>query len=82
MRQILEPIEVRLQEEGPRAFRWRRRVYPVEQILESWVYRGKWWTDRELAGERRVYYRLQSRRGTYELYHSDRSGWVLSRIGD
>lgn len=82
MRQVLEPVEVRLEGELPRAFRWRRKVYPVEQVLESWIYRGKWWTDDRLAGERRVYYRLQARRGTYELYRSDQRGWVLSRVFD
>ncbi len=78
----MEPIEVRVEADGLRAFRWRRRVYPVEQILESWVYRGRWWTDERLAGERRIYYRLLARRGSYELYRSDRQGWVLSRVLD
>ncbi len=78
----MEPIEVRVEADALRAFRWRRQVYPVEQILESWIYRGRWWTDERLAGERRVYYRLLARRGSYELYRSDRQGWVLSRVLD
>lgn len=78
----MEPVEVRTAQDIPTAFRWRRKVYPVEQVLESWVYRGKWWTDNLLAGERRVYYRLLARRGTYELFRSDQKGWMLSRIQD
>ncbi len=78
----MEPIQVRTQDRLPNAFRWRRRLYLIEQILESWVYRGKWWTDAELKGERRVYYRLLSRRGTYEVFRSSRHGWVLSRVQD
>lgn len=78
----MEPIEVRLEGEAPIAFRWRRRVFPVAQILESWVYRGKWWLDERLCGERRVYYRLETRRGTYEVFRSDQRGWILSRVHD
>jgi hypothetical protein len=30
----------------------------VESVMARWFYRGKWWLDSKLEGERRTYFRL------------------------
>ncbi|MEW6284030.1 MAG: DUF6504 family protein [Candidatus Eremiobacterota bacterium] len=77
MRQIMEPVEVR-----PGAFLWRGQVYPVRQVLETWSYRGRWWSDPSLAGERRTYYRLSAAGGVFELFRRHDGAWFLSRVLD
>jgi len=63
MKQVLEPIEVQPPHSpepryAPERLRWRGQVLAVEQVLESWSWRGRWWLDPHLAGEHRRYYRV------------------------
>lgn len=82
MRLVMEPVEVRVQNRQPAAFRWRRRIYPVDRVLETWSYRGRWWLEPDLQGERRTYFRLISGRGLYELFRRGDGVWFLSRLND
>lgn len=62
----------------PMAICWRSGVYQVEQILETWTYRSKWWTNKE---ETREYMLLITTNGVMEIYHGT-EGWMLSRVYD
>jgi len=78
---LLEPLEVEVCQGEPRFLRWRRQTWPVQQILDRWIWRGHWWRDPALEGETRRYYRVQSRGATLEIYSSG-NRWVLSRVWD
>lgn len=94
MKQILEPIEVRDEETSGWKFRWRQRVYLVTRVSERWFYRGKWWLDGQLQGERRNYFRVICRQvqnrdlgaeRVMELFSRCRPqgrDWVLSKVVD
>lgn len=90
MKQVLEPIEVQPLH-FPQKLRWRGQVMAVEQVLESWSWRGRWWLDPQLLGEYRRYYRVlcqPAQRRTQrilEIYRRRQDGaqhWILSRIAD
>lgn len=81
MRILLEPITVEAAEGEPVRLTWQRRTWPVQAILDRWVWRGRWWRDSSLEGETRTYFRVVSRGSTLELYRSG-DGWVLSRVWD
>ncbi len=81
MKLLLEPIEVQAAAGLPRQIRWRRKTWPVQEILDRWVWRGRWWRDPALEGETRQYFRVLSRGATLEIYASDKQ-WVLSRVWD
>lgn len=53
-------------------------MYQVEQVLETWTYRSKWWTNKE---ETREYMLLITTNGVMEIYHGT-EGWMLSRVYD
>ena len=90
MKQIQEPIQVQ-HRYAPWEVRWRGQTLTVEEIVESWSWRGRWWLDPQLQGERRRYYRVlchasgrQARR-VMEIFRRQRNGshhWILSRIVD
>lgn len=62
MKLIQEPIVFADETNNPLChfFQWRQRIYYVHQLLEDWFYRGKWWQDPRLEGERRHYFRVSS----------------------
>jgi hypothetical protein len=62
MKLIQEPIVFADETDNPLChfFQWRQRIYYVHQLLEDWFYRGKWWQDPRLEGERRHYFRVSS----------------------
>jgi len=64
MKLLMEPIEVQAAAQKPTGFRWRGRWYRVREISQEWSYRGRWWTDPDLRGERRRYYRVVASRET------------------
>lgn len=95
MKLFLEPIDVQVRDDLPAALEWRGCAYRVEEILQEWTWRGRWWTDALLRGESRHYYRVtcaatahaaRARRPTpspacFDIY--ERSGrWMLSRVLD
>lgn len=82
MRLLMEPVEVDVRQDVPVALRWRRRGYRVVEVAQRWTYRGRWWTDPALAGERRTYFRLRCEPAVhFEVF--ERAGqWILSRVLD
>lgn len=69
------------------AVRWRDRVWTVVTTLEVWAYRGAWWLTIGLAGERREYHVLATKRGEIEVFvrSSDDEalrGWWVARWWD
>lgn len=85
MKRILEPIKVT--DERPQRLLWRGKVFQMEPPLERWIWRGRWWIDPQLQGERRIYYRILCHplpRGTPRVFEIFRrkEGWILSRIVD
>ncbi|MHB2018306.1 MAG: hypothetical protein ACYCW6_15265 [Candidatus Xenobia bacterium] len=81
MKLFMEPVEVAVRGEGPSCVRWRRKSYPVLQVAERWCWRGRWWTDAELNGEQRRYYRLICQQAQLEVFERQGS-WTLSRLLD
>ena len=81
MKLLLEPIQVHSVQGEPRRLDWRGRTWPVEEILDHWIWRGRWWMDADLTGQTRHYFRLRSRGATLEIYASGED-WVLSRVWD
>ena len=57
MKNIQEPILVQWDSHSKK-MEWRQRCYSIEEVLERWYYRGKWWLDCSLQGESRIYYRV------------------------
>jgi len=78
MKILLEAIDVQCRNNKPLAVCWRSGVYQVEQVLETWTYRSKWWTNKE---ETREYMLLITTNGVMEIYHGT-DGWMLSRVYD
>jgi hypothetical protein len=68
-------VPVRIQ---GRLLQWRGRNYRIQQVLERWQWRGRWWNDPSFQGDCRTYYRVQTHRGTFELFQRD-GDWTLSR---
>ncbi len=73
----LEPIDVEPAAGRPRHIRWRRHRYAVEEVVDFWVWQGRWWS----AEERRDYLQLSTDGGTLEIFRRD-GRWMLSRIHD
>ncbi len=92
MKLVIEPIAVTVCDGRPVAFRWRTRTLHVSEILDRWFWRGRWWHDAALQGERREYFRVRVGNGVYELYHGTHpadsstepapASWLLSRRFD
>ena len=58
MKRVMEPILVTGPFTPAWKLLWRDRTFRVESIMGQWYFRGKWWLDPELEGERRTYFRL------------------------
>lgn len=58
VKRVMEPIIVLTPLTPSWTLVWRERTYHVEAVLARWFYRGKWWLDPQLEGERRSYFRL------------------------
>ena len=89
MKFLHQAEECTVQEEHGRvlAVRWRERVWQVKATLDVWTYRGNWWLDPSLQGERRTYHVLGTARGEIEVYqreHPDpeKRGWWVSAWWD
>jgi hypothetical protein len=97
MKLILEEIEAQTDASGAvQQFLWRKRLYAVRRVLESWRYNGGWWLDNELQGQLRHYHRVEAccvrvhRTGSrasddatvcLEIFQEN-GLWVLSRLLD
>ena len=96
MKLILEEIEAQTDASGAlQQFLWRKRLYAVRRVLESWRYDGGWWLDTELKGQQRHYHRVEActaglrRRSRasddatlcLEIFQEN-GQWVLSRLLD
>lgn len=77
MRIYLEAIDVQTATGRPQRIIWRNRHYAVEQVVDFWVWQGRWWE----AEERRVYMQLVTDGGTVEVFRRNQS-WVMSRAYD
>ena len=83
----MEPLHVEPPHGRPRLLHWRGARYQVLRVLGWWSYRGRWWTDAQLQGERRLYCRVLCRQGprqgevVMEIFRHD-GGWTLSRLAD
>lgn len=77
MRQYREPITVHVNRNRPVCFSWRNRHIRVDNILDRWVARSRWWSQ----DETRFYLQLDTSRGTIEVYRSG-ALWYLSRVVD
>jgi hypothetical protein len=58
MKRVMEPIVVTQPFTAAWTLSWRERSFHVETVLAQWFFRGKWWLDPSLEGERRTYLRL------------------------
>lgn len=54
MKLLLEPIQVHAVQGEPRRLDWRGRTWPVEEILDHWIWRGRWWMDADLTDRKSV----------------------------
>jgi hypothetical protein len=82
-----EPCTVQQERGHVVAVRWRDRVWQVKTTLDIWTYRGNWWTDPSLEGERRQYHVLGTSRGEIEVYERtcpdpQQFGWWVSAWWD
>ena len=80
-----EPCLVLIERERVTAVRWRGRTRTVTKLLEVWVYRGAWWLEPSLEGERRVYHVLATKLGEIEVFEQTLNGtvaWLVSRWFD
>ena len=77
MKKYHESIDVAPDRGQPARFRWRGRIYHVRQILDFWVYRGRWWS----TEEKRAYLRVGTDGGVFEIYRLN-GHWLLSRVLD
>ncbi len=78
MKLLMEPIDVSLTRNLPSIICWRGGTYDVEKVIDTWSSRGPWWG----RDERRRYLLLMTTSGVMEIFHSNLSGWMLSRIFD
>jgi hypothetical protein len=81
MKLLMEPVGVETQGGQPAVVVWRRRRYPVREVAQSWTWRGRWWTDPDLEGEHRLYFRLLCDGVRMEIFEHD-DNWTLSRLLD
>jgi hypothetical protein len=80
-RQINTPIRVFLTADraAPAAFLWEDRRYRVRRVDACWKEAGSWWN----GGGERIFFRVSTDEGTYELTLDQASGqWLLERILD
>lgn len=79
---IPQPCLVALDGGRVTAVRWRERAWRVAAELGRWAYRGEWWRDPSLSGERREYFVLGTARGEIEVFRreggADAEGWFVS----
>ena len=63
----------------PVAFVWRRRRYPVERVLETWVVETGWWKESGLVS--RSYWRVRAGGRVVDL-RFDRltKAWALEKV--
>ena len=63
----------------PVAFVWRRRRYPVERVLETWVLETGWW--KENGHVSRSYWRVRAGGRVVDLrYDRVSKAWALERV--
>lgn len=63
----------------PVAFVWRRRRYPIERVLETWVIETGWWRDG--ARVNHAYWRVRAGGRVVDLcYDRDAKTWALVRV--
>ncbi|MGI6037290.1 MAG: DUF6504 family protein [Limnochordia bacterium] len=75
----MQPITIKVnQQNKPCAFRWKKRQYPITEIIDEWREAGQWWLGEP---ERHVYRVLTSTGGLYEL-HQAGGRWYLSQVFD
>jgi len=78
MKLLMEPIDVSFTRNLPSIICWRGGTYDVEKVIDAWSSRGPWWGRDEM----RSYLLLMTTSGVMEIFHSNLSGWMLSRIFD
>ena len=86
MQSIDEPIDVRLDEEGPTSFVWRGGEYHVTEVLHTWTTNdSQWW--KPSRGRKRQHYRVHAERARHRITAEVASpakgkgdAWVLSVI--
>ncbi|WP_291432244.1 DUF6504 family protein [Deinococcus sp.] len=73
-------VQVDLRAGHPARLIWRGQPYPVQAVLDSWRYGGRWW----LGEQSRTCYLVQAGPLTAELHHEDGEGgrWWLARLLD
>ena len=80
-RLIGEPVKVHQDKASTiTAFIWRKRLYRVKEVLDSWKEPSEWWKEKEM----RFFFRVNAANtsnGTYELYRLGED-WFLSRVLD
>jgi hypothetical protein len=84
MRLLEAAVEVRLDNSGRlTGFHWRKRWYPVREIVDAWRETGAWW-----AGEPEKTFLLvrTDAASLFELYYTGRAGkaqaWQLYQVYD
>ncbi|MFC3861982.1 DUF6504 family protein [Deinococcus antarcticus] len=80
MRSVGELIHVHVHHGQPAALYWQARRYPVNTVLDTWRWAGRWW----LHDPPRDYWLLEAGI-TAEIYRTRTAGqlnWVLARIAD
>ena len=96
VRLVMESLQVMPPLGPPMQLCWRGRRYRVLEIVDRWSYRGRWWSDCCLVGERRLYLRLlciPEDRATRSMRRDAEQGrvmevfcqdgmWTLSRLLD
>lgn len=70
-------IFLETREGRPHRVRLRGRWLPVLDVVDAWVIQGRWWS-RE---ERRLYARLRTPAGTFDLCHRE-GRWELAAVVD
>ena len=62
-----QPCEVVWNGIAPLSIRLGGERVVVTEVLESWAFRGHWWLEPSLLGQRRRYWHVVTERGLYEL---------------
>jgi hypothetical protein len=67
------------------ALNWRGRRRLVDRTLEVWAYRGAWWRESSLQGERREYHTINTQLGALELLcriDGETRAWFVVAVWD
>jgi hypothetical protein len=65
---------------NPQAFRWRDRMYRINEVQECWRLMGAWWDG---EGERTFFRVRADSGGIYELcYDHQHDNWALNLVRD